>query len=152
MRAILQRVESSSVRVAGETVGSIGRGLLVLVGVEKGDGHRDAVALAAKLADLRVFDDAGGKMNLSAAEVGGEFLFVSQFTLAASLARGRRPSFDSAARPEAAQPLVEAVGEELGRRGFRVAGGRFGAEMQVELINDGPVTFVLDVGEGRVRA
>ncbi|MEE8523441.1 MAG: D-aminoacyl-tRNA deacylase [Thermoanaerobaculia bacterium] len=152
MRAILQRVEKSSVRVAGETVGRIGRGLLVLIGVERGDEPRDAAALAAKLADLRVFEDAGGKMNLSAAEVGGEFLIVSQFTLAASLARGRRPSFDAAARPEQAEPLVEAVIADLCGRGLRVASGRFGAEMQVELINDGPVTFVLDVGDGRVRS
>ncbi len=152
MRAILQRVKESSVRVDGETVGSIGRGLMVLVGVEQGDEPRDAAALAAKLADLRIFEDAAGKMNLSASAVGAEFLIVSQFTLAASLARGRRPSFDAAARPEKARPLVETLITDLAGRGFRVESGRFGATMEVELINDGPVTFVLDVGDGRVRA
>ncbi len=138
------------VRVDGETVGEIGRGMLVLVGVEKGDGSREASALAAKLAGLRVFTDAEGKMNLDSATAGGEFLVVSQFTLGASLAKGRRPSFNAAAHPEAARPLVEQLTADLESRGFRVAGGRFGADMQVELVNDGPVTFVLDVREGRV--
>ena len=145
MRAILQRVSTASVRVGGETVGRIGRGLLVLVGVEKGDGRSQALALADKLAYLRVFEDAAGKMNLDAAAAGGEFLVVSQFTLAASLARGRRPSFDPAAPPEVAEPLVEAVAADLEGRGFRVARGRFGEHMEVELVNDGPVTFVLDI-------
>ncbi len=138
------------VRVGGETVGEIGRGMLVLVGVEKGDGARDASALAAKLAGLRIFTDPEGKMNLDSAAAGGEFLIVSQFTLGASLAKGRRPSFNSAAHPDAARPLVERVMADLESRGFRVAGGRFGADMQVELVNDGPVTFVLDVRDGRV--
>ena len=132
-------------RVGGETVGRIGRGLLVLVGVEQGDGRGEALALADKLAHLRVFEDAAGKMNLDAAAAGGEFLIVSQFTLAASLARGRRPSFDPAARPEVAEPLVEALAADLEGRGFRVARGRFGEHMEVELVNDGPVTFVLDI-------
>lgn len=151
MRAILQRVARSSVRVGEATVGSIGRGVLVLLGVEKGDGPAEAAALAAKLAALRIFTDEDGKMNLDAAAVGGEFLIVSQFTLGASLARGRRPSFNSAAHPEAARPLVEVVMADLAERGFRVEGGRFGASMQVELVNDGPVTFVLDVRDGKVR-
>ena len=150
MRAILQRVENSSVRVGGETVGAIGRGMLVLLGVEKGDGEAEADALAAKLSGLRVFTDAEGKMNLDSAAAGGEFLIVSQFTLGASLAKGRRPSFNSAAHPDAARPLVERVMADLEGRGFRVEGGRFGASMQVELVNDGPVTFVLDVRDGRV--
>ncbi|MEM7353240.1 MAG: D-aminoacyl-tRNA deacylase [Acidobacteriota bacterium] len=151
MRAILQRVEKSSVRVDGEVVGAIGRGVLVLLGVQKGDSSADALALAAKLASLRMFEDEHGKMNLDAAAVGGEFLVVSQFTLGASLARGRRPSFNSAAHPNVARPLVEAVMTDLAGRGFTVAGGRFGATMQVELVNDGPVTFVLDVSGGRVH-
>jgi len=151
VRAILQRVERAAVRVAGQTVGEIGLGLLVLVGVEKGDGAEDAAALAAKLAQLRLFPDAEGKMNLDAMAAGGEFLVVSQFTLAASLARGRRPSFNAAAQPDVARPLVEAVMSQLAAAGFRVEGGRFGASMKVELVNDGPVTLVLDVRDGRVR-
>ncbi len=151
MRAILQRVSAASVKVRGKIVGSIGRGAMVLVGVEKGDGPREVAALADKLVHLRLFEDAAGKMNLAAAAAGGEFLIVSQFTLAANLARGRRPSFDPAARPEVAEPLVQALIDEVGRRGLRVASGRFGARMEVELVNDGPVTFVLDVRDGRVR-
>lgn len=145
MRIVLQRVSSAAVRVAGEEVGRIGRGLLVLVGVESGDGPEQAVAAAEKLAHLRVFEDDRGHMNLDAARVGGAFLVVSQFTLAGSLARGRRPSFDGAAAPEAAEPLVERLVAELRVAGRRVETGRFGAKMEVELVNDGPVTFVLDV-------
>ena len=150
MRAILQRVEKSLVRVDHEVVGEIGRGMLVLLGVEKGDGPAEASAIAAKLAGLRIFSDADGKTNLDSKAVGGEFLVVSQFTLAASLARGRRPSFDMAAPADLARPLVEAVMTDLSERGFVVAGGRFGADMKVELINDGPVTFVLEARDGRV--
>ena len=150
MRAVLQRVTSASVQVGDETVGAIGRGMLVLVGVEKGDLPAEAAALAAKLAGLRVFTDPEGKMNLDSAAVSGEFLIVSQFTLGASLARGRRPSFNSAAPPAVAQPLIEALMADLAARGFRVAGGRFGANMQVALVGDGPVTLVLDVRDGRV--
>lgn len=138
------------VRVDGETVGEIGRGMLVLLGVEHGDGAAEAAATAAKIAGLRIFTDPDGKMNLDAAAVGGEFLIVSQFTLGASLVKGRRPSFNSAAHPDQARPLVEEVMAALRERGFKVAGGRFGADMQVELVNDGPVTFVLDVKGGRV--
>lgn len=150
MRAILQRVESASVEVDGELVGAISRGILALVGVETGDGAGEVAALAKKMAGLRIFEDAEGRMNLDAAAVGGEFLVVSQFTLAASLERGRRPSFNHAAGPEEARPLVEALMRDLARRGFRVAGGRFGARMKVELINDGPVTFALEVRDSRV--
>ena len=145
MRLVLQRVVRAAVRVEGETVGEIGRGLLVLLGVEQGDGAAEAAAAADKLAGLRLFEDAAGKLNLAAAEAGAAFLVVSQFTLAADLSRGRRPSFTSAAPPAVAEPLVDAVAEELRRRGFPVAGGRFGAHMEVELVNDGPVTFVLEV-------
>lgn len=145
MRLILQRVSRAEVRVEGEVVGKIGHGLLVLAGVEEGDGD-DQVALAAdRLAGLRVFEDAEGKMNLDAAAVAGAFLVVSQFTLAADLTRGRRPSFAKAARPEVAEPLVEALVTDLRNRGYVVQEGRFGAKMEVELVNDGPVTFVLDV-------
>ena len=145
MRLLLQRVTSARVRVAGETVGEIGTGLLVLAGVEEGDGPEVVDRAADKLARLRVFADSEGRMNLDASAVGGEFLVVSQFTLAGSLAKGRRPSFDRAAPPELAAPLVESLALRLEERGFRVGRGSFGAYMQVELVNDGPVTFVLDV-------
>lgn len=144
MRLVIQRVSSAAVRVEGEIVGEIGRGLLILAGVEKGDGIEKVRAAADKLAGLRVFEDEAGKMNLDTAAAGGAFLVVSQFTLAGSLARGRRPSFDNAAPPEEAAPLVEALVEELRGRGFRVETGRFRAYMAVSLINDGPVTFVVD--------
>lgn len=145
MRLILQRVSRAAVGVGGETVGAIGRGVLVLVGVEKGDGPAEAARAAEKLAGLRLFEDPEGRMNLDAGAAGGAFLVVSQFTLAASLARGRRPSFDGAAPPAEAEPLVEALCAGLRERGLPVATGRFGARMEVELVNDGPVTFVLDV-------
>lgn len=150
MRAILQRVEHSHVEVEGEIVGRIGRGVLVLVGIERGDSEEDARVLAAKLAGLRIFEDAEGKTNLGVAEVGGGFLVVSQFTLAASLRKGRRPSFDNAARPEDAEPLVDLVMAELRKEGLTVAGGRFRAMMKVHLVNDGPLTFVLEVRQGKV--
>ena len=150
MRAILQRVENASVVVDQETVGAIGSGLLVLVGIEHGDTADDVPVLASKLAALRLFEDAEGKMNLDIAQASGSFLIVSQFTLAASLRKGRRPSFDRAARPPVAEPLVEALMADLRGRGFTVEGGRFGAHMKVHLINDGPVTFVLDVRDGKV--
>jgi D-tyrosyl-tRNA(Tyr) deacylase len=144
MRLVIQRVSSAAVRVEGETVGEIGRGLLVLAGVERGDGIEKARTAAEKLAGLRVFEDEAGKMNLDTAAAGGAFLVVSQFTLAGSLARGRRPSFDNAAPPEEAAPLVDALVEDLRERGFRVETGRFRAYMEVSLVNDGPVTFVVD--------
>jgi D-tyrosyl-tRNA(Tyr) deacylase len=144
MRLVIQRVSSAAVRVAGETVGAVGRGLLVLVGVERGDGTQAVAAAAEKLAGLRVFDDAAGRMNLDAAAVGGAFLVVSQFTLAGSIERGRRPSFDRAATPEQAEPLVDALVAALRQRGCHVATGRFRARMEVELVNDGPVTLVAD--------
>jgi D-tyrosyl-tRNA(Tyr) deacylase len=146
MRAVAQRVRSARVEVAGETVAAIDHGLLALVGVTHSDTSADATALAAKLAGLRIFGDAAGKMNLSVADVGGEVLVVSQFTLYGDASRGRRPSFTAAAPPEVAAPLVQEVAAELGRLGVPVAEGRFGAAMRVELVNDGPVTLVIEVG------
>ena len=148
---MIQRVERAAVRVEGEVVGEIGSGLLVLVGVERGDGRDEARALAAKLDGLRIFEDTGGRMNLDLRATGGALLVVSQFTLAGSLARGRRPSFDPAAPPAEAEPLVEAVIEDLRGFGHRVESGHFGAKMQVELVNDGPVSFILEAREGRIR-
>lgn len=145
MRLILQRVSRAAVRVEGETVGEIGRGVLVLAGVERGDGPDQAVKAAAKLAGLRLFEDPDGKMNLDLGQVGGSVLLVSQFTLAGSLDRGRRPSFERAAAPEVAAPLIERLASELEQRSVQVARGRFGARMAVESVNDGPVTFVLDL-------
>ena len=132
----------------GELVGEIGRGLLVLAGVERGDGPQQADKAADRLAGLRIFEDSAGKMNLDLAQVGGAVLLVSQFTLAGSLARGRRPSFERAAPPEVAAPLIERLAAGLERRSLPVAQGRFGARMAVESVNDGPVTFVLDLPPG----
>ena len=145
MRLLLQRVSSASVTVADREISRIGRGLLVLVGIEDGDESVQVDKAVAKLVNLRCFEDADGKMNLSVAEVEGEVLLVSQFTLAASLAKGRRPSFVRAARPEVAEPLVEALALGLRATGVPVATGEFGAHMAVSLVNDGPVTFVLDL-------
>ncbi len=145
MRIVLQRVSAAAVRVEGETVGRIGRGLLVLVGVEDGDSEAQVEAAVRKLSGLRLFEDSQGRMNLDAAAVGGAFLVVSQFTLAGSLAKGRRPSFASAASPEAAEPLIDALVLGLRSQGLEVATGRFRTHMEVELVNDGPVTFVLDL-------
>ena len=147
MRLILQRVSEASVTVEEETVGTVGRigpGLLVFVGIEKGDGPGQVKAAADKLAGLRIFEDGAGKMNLDLQAVGGAFLIVSQFTLAGSIAKGRRPSFDRAAPPEEAQPLIEALVEDLRGRGFPVETGRFRAHMKVALVNDGPVTLIAD--------
>ena len=139
MRAVVQRVSSASVTVDGEPVASIGRGLLVLLGVRAGDGEAEADRIAAKLEALRIFEDDDGKMNLSVRDVGGELLVVSNFTLYGDARKGNRPSFVDAARPEEAEPLVERVRTALGAQG-----GRFGARMAVELVNDGPVTLVID--------
>jgi D-tyrosyl-tRNA(Tyr) deacylase len=144
VRLVIQRVSSASVKVDEETVGAIGRGLLVLVGIERGDGPAQVRAAADKLAGLRIFEDEAGKMNLDTAAIGGAFLIVSQFTLAGSLERGRRPSFDRAAPPGEAAPLVEALVADLRQRGHRVETGRFRAHMEVALVNDGPVTLVAD--------
>lgn len=144
MRAVIQRVAAASVEVDGEEIASIGRGLLVLLGVTHADDEKHAVAMADKLAHLRIFEDEAGKMNLSIADVGGEFLVVSQFTLYGDIRKGRRPSFTDAAPPEQARRLYERVIEELRRRGYSVQSGRFGAHMHVRLVNDGPVTLLFD--------
>ncbi len=147
MRAVLQRVSRAAVTVAGEPVAAIGRGLVVLVGVAQGDSTEEARKLARKAAELRIFPDAEGRFNLSLLDVDGEALVVSQFTLLADVRRGRRPSFTHAARPEAAEPLVEAFAQAMREAGVSVQTGRFGARMAVELVNDGPVTIVLDSRE-----
>lgn len=144
MRLVLQRVSRARVEVDGERVGAIGRGLVVLVGVAAGDGPESAEVAAEKLLHLRIFADAAGKMNLDLRQAGGSLLLVSQFTLVASLDRGRRPSFEGAAPPEVAQERFEELAQRLAAAGVRVETGRFGARMEVELANDGPVTFVLD--------
>jgi len=150
MRAVVQRVSWARVRVGGEAVGEIGPGLLVLVGAAAGDTPADAAALADKLAGLRIFPDDEGRMNRSVAEARGAVLVVSQFTLLGDLRRGRRPSFTEAAPPEEAEPLVDLVTEHLRRAGVPCATGRFRAHMEVELLNDGPVTLVLEIRGGRV--
>ncbi|HTY41285.1 MAG TPA: D-aminoacyl-tRNA deacylase [Thermoanaerobaculia bacterium] len=144
MKAVLQRVRRASVRVGGETVGAIERGFLVLVGAEVGDTPAAADEIARKVAGLRVFDDAAGKMNLALADVGGAVLAVSQFTLAADLSRGRRPGFEKALRGPEAQPLYERFVAALRGAGVRVETGRFGASMDVELVNEGPATFLIE--------
>jgi D-tyrosyl-tRNA(Tyr) deacylase len=144
MKIVLQRVRNAHVSVDGREVGRIGRGLCLLVGVEKGDTESDAEALARKAVELRIFPDARDKMNLSVLDVGGEVLAVSQFTLAGSTARGRRPSFDNAEAPARAAELFGVFTAKIRERGLVVATGVFQAMMDVHLVNDGPVTFVLD--------
>ena len=145
MRAVVQRVAEATVTVGGETVGAIGRGLLVLVGVGHDDDEAAAAALAAKIAKLRIFADDAGQMNRSVVDVGGAILAVSQFTLLADTRKGNRPSFIAAARPEQSEPLYQHVVTTLRGLGIAVETGRFGAEMRVALVNDGPVTIVLDL-------
>ncbi len=145
MRALVQRVSRADVTVAGETVGAIAAGLVVLVGVTHGDDAAAADRLAAKVAYLRVFADAAGAMNTSLLETGGDALVVSQFTLYGDTRKGRRPSWVDAARPEHAEPLVEAFVTALRGLGVPVATGRFRADMQVALVNDGPVTLLIEV-------
>jgi D-tyrosyl-tRNA(Tyr) deacylase len=139
VRALVQRVSAASVATGDEEVARIGRGLLVLLGVRRGDGEAEADRMASKLLALRVFEDAEGKMNLSVRDVGGEILCVSQFTLYGDARKGNRPSFVDAAPPEEAEPLYERVREALGAQG-----GVFGARMAVSLVNDGPVTLLLE--------
>jgi D-tyrosyl-tRNA(Tyr) deacylase len=145
VRAIVQRVEEAHVTVEGDVVGRIGAGLCVLVGVTHNDDAVIAQKLAAKLWHLRVLDDDDGVMNRSAADAGAELLVVSQFTLYGDTSGGRRPSWIAAARPEHAEPLVDEVVAELRRLGATVATGRFGAEMRLALVNDGPVTVLIDL-------
>jgi D-tyrosyl-tRNA(Tyr) deacylase len=144
MRAVLQRVSRAKVTVDAEVTGEIGRGWLVLLGVAPGDGKKEIDWLADKVANLRAFADAEGKMNLSVQDVGGSVLVVSQFTLYGDCLRGRRPGFTGAAQPNVAEPLYEQFVVALKALGVPVATGRFAADMQVELVNDGPVTFVID--------
>lgn len=144
MRVVLQRVSRASVTIEGRRVGAIETGFLLLAGFTHSDTAEQAVWMAEKVAGLRIFSDPEGKMNLALAEVGGAVLVVSQFTLYGDSAKGRRPSFIDAARPEQAIPLYERFCAELKARGLRVETGEFGAEMQVELVNDGPVTLILE--------
>lgn len=145
MRAVIQRVSEAAVTIAGERVAEIGAGLLVLLGIEDADGPEDIAWLGGKIARMRIFSDAGGKMNLSVADVGGDVIVVSQFTLHASTHKGNRPSFLKAAAPAHSEPLYEAfcaaLGQELGKP---VGRGVFGADMRVSLVNDGPVTIPID--------
>ena len=144
MKAVIQRVTSASVAVEGETVGAIGQGLLVLLGVEKGDTEAQADRLAEKIAGLRIFSDADGKMNLSVRDVSGSLLVVSQFTLAGNCSKGRRPSFDTAAPPEEGKRLYEYFVAAARNLDLPAQTGIFQADMQVTLVNDGPVTFILE--------
>lgn len=143
MRAVVQRVSRARVIIGGETFGKIGPGFLVLLGVEDTDALEDAAYICDKILGLRIFEDQAGKMNLDILQTGGEVLLISQFTLYGDARHGRRPSFIKAARPERAIPLYEAAVERLGEK-LHVETGRFGAEMQVELVNDGPVTILLE--------
>ena len=144
MRAVLQRVSSASVTVDDEIIGQIDNGLMVLLGVEQGDSPADARALAEKTAYLRIFEDREGKMNLSVQDIGGAVLAISQFTLLADCRKGRRPGFSQAALPELAEPLYETFVEALREFDLKVETGKFQADMQVALVNDGPVTMLLD--------
>jgi D-tyrosyl-tRNA(Tyr) deacylase len=143
MRLVLQRVSEASVAIDGERTGSIGLGLVVFLCVEKGDSRADADRYVAKIASLRIFDDAAGKMNRSLEQVSGEVLLISQFTLAADAEKGRRPSFDRAAPPEVALPLYEYFLEKMRGTGLRIVSGVFQARMKIALVNEGPVTILL---------
>ena len=146
MRAVTTRVSEASVVIEGKETGRIGRGYLVLLGIGPGDTEKEAVHLAEKICNLRVFEDENGKMNLNLSQVEGELLVVSQFTLYADL-KSRRPGFSHAAKPEAAIPLYERFMEECRKKGFSVEHGEFGADMQVASVNDGPVTLIFDTDE-----
>jgi D-tyrosyl-tRNA(Tyr) deacylase len=150
VRLVVQRVSSASVTVEDEVVGAIGSGLLILVGLEASDEERDLAAAVEKLIGLRVFADRAGAMNRSVIEIGGSVLLVSQFTLLADVRRGRRPSLAGAAPPETAAVMFEQLVTAFAASGVPTESGRFGARMEVSLVNDGPVTLVLDVKEGRV--
>jgi D-tyrosyl-tRNA(Tyr) deacylase len=151
VRAVVQRVGRACVRVDGDIVAEIGRGLLALIGAADGDTAEDSVALAEKLVSLRIFPDQERRMNRSVVDAGGEVLLVSQFTLLGDVRRGRRPSFTAAAAPGVAEPLVDAVAAAIRSAGVTCLTGVFGAMMDVELVNEGPVTLVLDVTGGRVQ-
>ncbi|MGO5593277.1 D-tyrosyl-tRNA(Tyr) deacylase [Acidaminococcus fermentans] len=147
MRAVVQRVTEASVTVEGKTVGAIGPGLLVLLGVSREDTEKDGAYLAEKLAGLRIFEDEEEKMNRSVAQVGGSILLVSQFTLYGDVRHGKRPSFTQAAVPDVANRLYEKLADSLRAKGIPVATGQFQAHMEVALVNDGPVTILLDSGK-----
>lgn len=151
MRVVLQRVSRASVTVDDEVTGAIDAGLLALVGVADGDTIEDAMTAAGKVAAIRIFPDADGKMNRSVGDIGGAVLVVSQFTLLADVRKGRRPSFVSAARPSEAIPILQSFTAAIEAEGIRVEHGRFGAHMLVELANDGPVTIVIDTHDGRIQ-
>jgi len=144
MRAVIQRVTEAAVRIDGEVVGQIGQGFLVLIGVEEGDGENDFKYMVSKVPNLRIFEDENGKMNRSLLEVQGQILAVSQFTLLGDARSSRRPSFIQAARPETANPMYERLVEAWRAQGIHVETGRFGADMKVSLVNDGPVTIMMD--------
>lgn len=144
MKVVVQRVKKASVEIEGTTIGQIDQGLMLLVGIKRGDTVEDIAYAADKIAGLRIFEDQEGKMNRSIIDAGGEILSVSQFTLYGDTAHGRRPSFIKAARPEEAEPLYEAFNARLRSRGISVSTGRFGAMMAVSLINDGPVTIIIE--------
>ena len=144
MKIILQRVTQASVAIKGERITSISKGLLVLFGVEKNDDEEKVIFLAEKTLNLRVFPDGKGKMNLSCIDICGEILVVSQFTLAGDCSKGRRPGFDNAAPPDVAQLLYQKFVQQISKSRLKIATGKFGVDMQVELINDGPVTFTLE--------
>ena len=148
MRCVVQKVTRASVTVAGELVGEIGMGYMVLVGAEEGDTEADVIYCADKISGLRVFEDADDKLNLSVKDVGGSVLLVSQFTLLGDARHGRRPSFIRAARPEQAEPLFEKLVQRVSDAGIPVATGRFRTHMEVSLVNDGPVTILLDSKKG----
>jgi D-tyrosyl-tRNA(Tyr) deacylase len=144
MRVILQRVSAARVEVKGSVAGEVSHGLVVLIGIRKGDTNADADYLADKVSSLRLFADDAGKMNLSLLDVGGSALLISQFTLYADTTKGRRPSFDEAATPAEAEPIYDYFVQRVKRNGIQVATGVFRAEMRVSLVNEGPVTFILD--------
>ena len=144
MKLILQRVSSASVLVGGELISSINKGILVLFGAEKGDGKKQASFLVDKTLNLRVFSDENGKMNFSCIDIRGDILVVSQFTLLGDCSRGRRPGFDKVADPDTARDLYEYYVESLCKSGLKVDTGKFGADMKLQLVNDGPVTFLLE--------
>jgi D-tyrosyl-tRNA(Tyr) deacylase len=148
MKVVVQRVSQARVTIKGDVVGEIGRGLMLLVGFGQEDGEQDVTWMADKLAGLRVFEDDGGKMNLSVEEIKGAILSVSQFTLYGDCRKGKRPNFMAAARPELAESLYEQFNTRLRGRGLQVETGRFGAMMDVSLVNDGPVTLILDSRNG----
>ena len=144
MKIILQRVTRASVVIKGERIAAISKGLLVLFGVEKQDDEEKVIFLAEKTLNLRVFPDGKGKMNLSCIDICGEILVVSQFTLAGDCSRGRRPGFDNAASPDVAELLYQKFVQQISKSRLKIATGKFGVDMQVELVNDGPVTFTLE--------